>query len=707
MDMMEATARPLRVIHVTWGLNVGGLEKLLVEFARHADRRRVDLRFVSLSARGQLAGAIESCGWPVTAMEEPEGLRPGLAFRLALLFRRWRADVVHTHNTKALVYGGPAARLARVRRLIHTWHGQNLVGSRREELLFRLLGRLPDWVVAVSRDAEQLMIKEGIPANRVRTIWNGIDTRRFAFAGAQPHGPVVTVARLSPEKDVQTLLRAMPLVKQQEPGIHLEIAGEGACLPELERLRTELGLNGDVRFLGQVQEVPSLLGRAGLFVLPSLTEGISLTLLEASACGLPVVATNVGGNPEVVENGVSGLLVPTRSPEKMAEAIVQLYRDPARRRQMGQAARQRVEDHFDIRQMVAAYEDLYEHGLPSRLASASGPIRMPKPRVISNLSSLAEQRELVRCDTIPKQGAFRTAVRLWLRSFNKDAIVLNQESQVLGWLCLFRLLLPFPQPPLVSLDLVLARPGNTLVSQIKGILKRMVFTQVDLFLMHLKERQALKEVFGIAPQKVVYIPFKVNFLEAIANRQPQEGDYIFTGGRSRRDYKTFCEALAGLDYPGLIVTPGAEENAEHGTSLEGVTLPSNVQMIHDDGSMESWIDKIANAKLAVFCISPETISPSGVGAYLLAMALKKCVIISDCPSTRDILIPDETSILVPMRDPVKLREAIRRACEDDDYRQRIAAGGYRYARSLGGEETLMRNVALAVVEYLRKRREKN
>jgi glycosyltransferase involved in cell wall biosynthesis len=364
---MNDNGRPLRVVHVTWGLGVGGLEKLLVEIARHSDRRRVSLHFVSLSTRGELAGAIEACGWPVTAMEEPEGLRPGLVLRLAQRFRRWRIDVVHTHNTKALVYGGPAARLVRVQRLIHTWHGQNPAGSRREELLFRMLGQLPDVMVAVSRDAGQLVVQEGIPAARVRVIWNGIDLRRFAFSGPTPDGPLVTVARLSPEKDIQTLIRAMALVKSEEPALRLEIAGQGPCLPELQQLTEQFGLLDNVRFLGLVHDVPALLARASQFVLPSLTEGISLTLLEASARGLPVVATRVGGNSEVVHDGVSGLLVPAADPEALARAILALHRDPERRRHMGQAGRQRVEENFDVTGMVHAYEELYREGLRSTI----------------------------------------------------------------------------------------------------------------------------------------------------------------------------------------------------------------------------------------------------------------------------------------------------------------------------------------------------
>src|SRR5262245_50979038 len=374
MSGVQASERPLRVIHVTHGLQTGGLEKLLVEFARRADRRRVELLFVSLGDRGDLAGDIEAHGWPVVALGCGSGLRPGLVPRLARLFRSWRADVVHTHNTRALLYGGPAARLARVRFVLQTYHGRNLVGSPREDLLFRLAARCADRIACVSEDAARGMAREGLPADKPVTIRNGI-------AGARSDGPVVTVARLSPEKDIDTLLRAAAIAREEHGGLRLEIAGDGACLPALQTVTRELGLADRVRFLGQVRDVPAVLGRASLFVLPSRTEGVSLTLLEAMARGLPVVATRVGGNPEVVVEGETGLLVPAGSPADLARAMLRLQRDPDRCRRMGLAGRKRVERHFDIRRLVANYEDLY-----TRLGGARHRARVPagRPAVVNS-----------------------------------------------------------------------------------------------------------------------------------------------------------------------------------------------------------------------------------------------------------------------------------------------------------------------------------
>lgn len=362
--------RRLRVVHVTLGLEVGGQEKLLVEFARHADRARFDLHVIAMSGRGKLAEAIEACGWPVIALDEPPGLRPRLVWRLANHFRRLRCDVVHTHDDKPLMYSVPAARLVGVRRVIHTQHHGKLdILSRRQERIVAWTARGVDRFVCVSHDGARQMIAQGVPSRRVRVLWNGIDLARFRMHGPTCGGPIVTVARLSPEKDIANLLRAMALVARTDASVRLEIAGDGPSREDLLSRVGELGLGSRVKFLGETGDVPALLARASLFVLPSQTEGISLTLLEAMGSGLPVIATRVGGNPEVVEHGVTGLLAPSRDPEALADAVLQLRREPERAAAMGAAGRARAEAFFDVGHMVARYEKLYELRADADLAT--------------------------------------------------------------------------------------------------------------------------------------------------------------------------------------------------------------------------------------------------------------------------------------------------------------------------------------------------
>lgn len=357
---ISSSGRRLRVGHISLGLDVGGQERLLVEFARHANRRRFELTFVSLTGRGRLAETIEAQGWPVLALEEPPGVRPRLFLRLARLFFRQSFDVVHSHDDKPLLYSSLAVKLARVRRLIHTQHHGLLPQmTPRQRRLVAWAGRLTQAFVCVSQDSARHMMETGLPARYLTTLWNGIDIHKYTYRGPLSGGPALTVARLSAEKDIANLLRAAARVTASVPLFRLEIAGDGPLRADLERLAAELHLTEQVRFLGEVRDIPALLAGARLFVLPSQTEGISLTILEAMADGLPVVATRVGGNPEVIEHGRTGLLVPARDPAALADGIVRIWSNAAEGQTMGQAGRQRVEAHFDIRTMVEHYERLY------------------------------------------------------------------------------------------------------------------------------------------------------------------------------------------------------------------------------------------------------------------------------------------------------------------------------------------------------------
>jgi glycosyltransferase involved in cell wall biosynthesis len=202
-------------------------------------------------------------------------------------------------------------------------------------------------------------------------IHNGIDSERFSYNGPTADGPAVYVGRLSPEKDVATLLKAAAIVVAQRPSFRLQIAGTGACSAGLHALARSLQLEGNVDFLGEVRDVRALLHRASMFVLPSLTEGVPLTVLEAMACGLPVVATHVGGTPEAVLAGATGLLVPPGEPAQLADAMLRLHDNPNIARDFGRTGRARVQAHFDVRAMVAGYESLYTDVLKPRQKRAA------------------------------------------------------------------------------------------------------------------------------------------------------------------------------------------------------------------------------------------------------------------------------------------------------------------------------------------------
>ena len=360
----------VKVVHVVETLELGGLERLLVDFVRHIDLTRFSPQVITLGRRGLLADEIESTGCPVTSL----GIGPGLTARvwavpkLASYFRRERVDVVHTHSEGPLIFGAPAAKLAGVPRVVHTrHHGPDLGSSRHAIAAMARVSRWVDKIACVADDGARWCITEGVEPGKIVTIWNGIDLDRFKYTGPIPRGPAVIVARLIPEKDHTTLLHALAIASKEEPDLRLEVAGEGPCLEELQGIARRLDVAKCTTFLGRIDDVPALLSRAGLLVLSSRLEGISLTLLEAMAAGLPVVATRVGGNPEVVIDGQTGRLVPSQSPADLASAILEVWRDPERSRTMGLAGRARAEECFDVRKTVARYEELYCVRPPAKL----------------------------------------------------------------------------------------------------------------------------------------------------------------------------------------------------------------------------------------------------------------------------------------------------------------------------------------------------
>jgi sugar transferase (PEP-CTERM/EpsH1 system associated) len=350
------------------------MEKLLVEFARHCDRSAFELIFISLQSRGDLAREIESCGWQIIALEKREGLQPSVVLRLANQLRTIRPHVVHTHNTAAYFYGVAAAKFVHVPRVIHTRHGQRINASSRQTLVFSQMSRWVEHIVSVSSDGSQMTKQEGICDQKLKTIHNGVDLHRYVPRAQRAPGRALVVARLSPEKDIATLLQAMKHVTEIHDStsnrLMLDVVGDGSERESLQQLSQKLGICDRVFFHGMQDDIASRMHDASLFVLPSTSEGISLTILEAMASGLPVVACRVGGNPEVVVDGETGILVPARDPKSLAEALIRLHGDVHLSQMMGTAGRRRVERDFCVRRMVRAYESLYrgEHPLQHEAA---------------------------------------------------------------------------------------------------------------------------------------------------------------------------------------------------------------------------------------------------------------------------------------------------------------------------------------------------
>ena len=311
------------------------------------------------------------------------GKRPGhdprSFLRLVKLLRKVRPAIVHSRNW-ATFDAILAARLAGVRVVIHGEHGRDITDpegrNKRRNRIRRLLSPLVTHFATVSRDLEEWLCHEvGLPAHKVSTIRNGVDLARFARSdrpaarvklGLPVDAVIVgTVGRLDPVKDQAALVRALAALLPSHPWAFLTITGAGPCHEGLMRLVAELGIGPRVRLLGESSDVPAVLGAMDLFVLPSIAEGMSNTLLEAMAAGLPVVATRVGGSPELVEDGITGRLVPRQDLDALRQAIAGYLDDPHLRALHGKASRQRAAESFGLDRMRDAYLSLYRRLWPA------------------------------------------------------------------------------------------------------------------------------------------------------------------------------------------------------------------------------------------------------------------------------------------------------------------------------------------------------
>lgn len=360
----------VQVMQVLLSLDPGGTERLAIELTRRLHRRH-GMTICCLDRPGAWASEVEGLGVPVVALERSAGFVPRIGRQIATLARSRGVSVLHCHHYSPFVYG-VLARLWSPVRVIYTEHGRAHDGppSGKRRLVNTILACVPDGVYAVSKDLKQHMVREGFSADRIQVISNGVAAQARPDAAARVRARVRlgahatdfligAVGRLDPVKDLPTLIAAFSRVRRQIGNGRLILVGDGPSRDSLTAIIEQEGLHDCVTLLGQRADVAALLPGFDVLVNSSIFEGVSLTILEAMAAGLPIVATRVGGTPEVIEDGVTGVLVPARQPHAIVEALLRLAIDPDRGRTLGAAARERFETQYSIEQMVNRYASIY------------------------------------------------------------------------------------------------------------------------------------------------------------------------------------------------------------------------------------------------------------------------------------------------------------------------------------------------------------
>jgi glycosyltransferase involved in cell wall biosynthesis len=381
-DLLNGMGHVLNIVHVVESLAVGGLERVVLTLVAWQCAQGHSCRIVCLFTEGALAEEARALGVEVVVIGKTKGLDVRAARQLRNVLRQpfdsGRTHVVHTHNPVAHYYAAAASVGLGLPCLINTRHG---MGVGRQNIQLNLLYRLAllgtRHAVAVCNAGRDHFVKTGlIPAAKAAVVRNGVAVNAMTVRSPQakqrllselrrPGVSVVigTVGRLNPVKDQASLLRALARLRDVTNGIErsveLVLVGDGASRPALQALALELRISHCVHFLGMRHDVADLLAGFDVFALPSLSEGYSLALVEAAAAGLPIVATHVGGNADIVEEGATGLLVPVQDVAVLTQALAMLIDNPALRERMGHAGRQWALAQGTVAAMGQAYEALY------------------------------------------------------------------------------------------------------------------------------------------------------------------------------------------------------------------------------------------------------------------------------------------------------------------------------------------------------------
>jgi len=372
--MSLPAAAPIRVGFILHVMQVAGAEVLVAETIRRLGPR-IDPVILCLDSIGQLGQRLQDEGVQVVAYGRKAGMDLGVSRRMARDIRARRLQVLHAHQYTPFFYAGLAARLCRPRpRVIFTEHGRHYpdVVSRKRRLVNRLvLAHLADRVNAVCEfSARSLAEKDGFRRDRIEVIPNGIDLPKYAAEtdipaarrrlGLDPSRKYIAcVARFHPVKDHRTLLQAFATIAASRPDTDLLLVGDGVLRPDLEQLAGQLGLRNRVHFLGVRDDIADILRVVDVFTLTSVSEAASITLLEAMAAARPVIVTAVGGNPELVRDGVDGLLAPRGDAGAIAAALLRVLGDDGLARRLGSSGARRVAETYLLDRTVERYYALY------------------------------------------------------------------------------------------------------------------------------------------------------------------------------------------------------------------------------------------------------------------------------------------------------------------------------------------------------------
>ena len=373
--------RRIKLVHLQVLPLMSGVQKVMVDFLLKLDPNKYKIHVIC-QTEGDLTQALTENNISfITLPQLKRRISPYYDifsfFKLLFLFKKYKFDIVHTHSSKPGFVGRIAAKLANVPCIVHTVHGFafHQFSSDYNRILFRFLERIAglvsDKIILLNHYDYSYAIKNRIAkCNKLTIIYNGIsinkidivvDVTRKKKQLSIPNGfkVVGSVGRLWDQKAPQAIINAIPIVIKEYPNVIFLIIGDGPLLKKLKTMVDQLSINNNIKFLGWRKDVPELLKTLDVFIQPSLWEGLSLSIMEAMACQLPVIATDIKGNNEVVLDNITGYLIQPNCPEELAQRIVILLKNKALSLQMGLSGAKRIKTKFNIDLYVGKTEQVY------------------------------------------------------------------------------------------------------------------------------------------------------------------------------------------------------------------------------------------------------------------------------------------------------------------------------------------------------------
>lgn len=363
--------RKINIMHTVLSLEMGGLEKVVADTVSGMDRELFNVEICCFDELGHFAARLPEKGVKVSLLgRSSKGYDAAFPFKLGKMLFRRNIDILHMHSGTFFL-GAQAALLAGGKKTVYTDHGRHLVEPRLLPAMDRISGFFAKKIVAVSKELENYLINViRLPAHKTMTIINGIDTgvfrkkeksRKLLNELGIPEGNLImgSVGRLAPVKDQASMIEAFCVLAGNRTDLTLLIVGDGPLFAELRKLSEEKGVSDRVVFTGKRSDTPDLMNLMDIFLLTSLSEGTSISLLEAMACGATPVVTDVGGNPSIVRHNFNGLLVRPKDQPQLVNNLKFLLENGQARLQLSEEAVRTVRERYSLDNMISSYRDVY------------------------------------------------------------------------------------------------------------------------------------------------------------------------------------------------------------------------------------------------------------------------------------------------------------------------------------------------------------